>query len=291
MIRLLTCLGLLLTAGCSALGTFDTLVAKDPGARRVAADQAFKDGARGRLDLYAPAGTGPDARLPVIVFFYGGSWNSGRKDDYGFAGRALAAQGFLVAIPDYRLLPEVRFPAFLEDGAAAVKWVRANAARFGGDPERIVLAGHSAGAYNAAMLSVDPAWLGADRSAVKGFAGLAGPYEFLPLDTRVTKETFGAAPDLKATQPVNFASKDDPPALLLAAQEDGLVFASNSIRMAMALSEAGVPIETRVYPGIGHVGIMAALSTPFRGRAPVLADLAAFAHRVTDNASISGSMR
>src|SRR3546814_8631076 len=103
-------------------------------------------------------------------------------------GRAFAAQGFVVAVPDYRLVPKVRFPAFVEDSAAAVKWVRAHIARFGGDPDRIVLAGHSAGAYNAAMLAVDPQWLGPDRAAVKGWATLAGPYEFLPLDTRRTEE-------------------------------------------------------------------------------------------------------
>jgi acetyl esterase/lipase len=275
---LLACAALPL-AGCSALGAFNTIVPKDPGVTLAAKNEAFREGKRGRLDVYAPAGT--KARLPVIVFFYGGSWNSGAKEGYGFAGRALASQGFVVAVPDYRLLPEARYPDFLHDGAAAVRWVRSNIARFGGDPDRIVLAGHSAGAYNAAMLSVDPQWLGGDRGAVRGFAGLAGPYDFLPLDTQVTKDTFGSAADLPSTQPVNFASADDPPALLLAGGRDEFVFASNSVRMAMALSEAGVPVETRVYDRLGHVGMMTALSRPFRGKGPVLRDLAAFARRVT----------
>ena len=289
MIRLFACLSLLLLHGCTTLGAFDAVVAKDPGAARVAHDQIFAAGPRGLLDLYAPAEVSAVPR-PIIVFFYGGAWNSGSKDNYRFAGHALAAQGFLVAIPDYRLVPEVRFPGFLEDGAAAVRWVRANARRFGGDPDRIVLAGHSAGAYNAAMLALDPQWLGDDRAAIRGFAGLAGPYDFLPLDTRVTKETFGAVPDLALTQPVHFASGDDPPALLLAAGKDHLVFASNSVAMAMALSEAGAQVETRVYPDLGHVGIMGAVSTLFRGKAPVLADLADFARRVTD-APKRGSVR
>lgn len=281
MRRLLSPLLLLLAASCSPLKTFNTLVPKDPGVSLVAKDQPFREGQRGRLDLYAPSGIGAETRLPIIVFFYGGSWSSGNKEGYAFAGRALAAQGFLVAIPDYRLVPEVRFPAFLEDGAAAVRWVRANAARFGGDPDRIVIAGHSAGAYNAAMLSLDPRWLGSDRAAVRGFAGLAGPYDFLPFDGPVTRAAFGQAPDANATQPVRFASAGDPPSLLLVAGKDKLVYPHNSINLAAALTRAGVPVETRVYDTIGHIGMVTSLSRLLRGKAPVLADLTGFARRVT----------
>jgi acetyl esterase/lipase len=220
-------------------------------------------------------------KLPVIVFFYGGSWSSGDKGGYGFVGRALAAQGFLVAVPDYRLVPQVRFPGFVEDGAAAVKWVRANAARYGGDPDRLVLAGHSAGAYNAAMLALDPQWLGADRAAVKGFAGIAGPYDFLPLTDPAAAAAFRHAPDPKATQPINFAGAGDPPALLLVAREDRLVFPRNSINLAAKLKEAGVPAEVRTYDNIGHVGILTAIARPLRGKAPVLRDIGTFARSVT----------
>jgi acetyl esterase/lipase len=270
----------LLIGGCSPLQTFNSLVPKDGGARLLAGDQPFREGPRGRLDLYAPA-QADEAKLPVIVFFYGGSWTSGDRTGYAFAGRALASQGFLVAVPDYRLVPEVHYPEFLEDGAAAVRWVRANAARFGGDPDRIVLAGHSAGAYNAAMLSVDQRWLGADRSAIRGFVGLAGPYAFLPLDTAATRGAFGRAPDLPATQPISHAGAGDPPALLLVAGKDNLVRPANARRLAEALRRAGVPAEIRTYPGVGHVGILTALSRLFRGKAPVLSDMAAFARRVT----------
>jgi acetyl esterase/lipase len=257
-------------------------VPKDRGAEQIARDLAFAPGPRGTLDLYRPRRMTAGSKLPVIVFFYGGSWNSGDKSGYGFAGRALAAQGFLVAIPDYRLVPEVRFPAFLEDGAAAVRWVRANAGRFGGDPDRIVIAGHSAGAYNAAMLSLDPRWLGEDRRAVRGFAGLAGPYDFLPLDGPITRAAFGGAADLEATQPVNFAGPGDPPTLLMVAGEDRLVGRRNSANLASALAKAGVPVETRTYPNVGHAGLVTALSTLFRGKAPVVRDLTDFAKRVTD---------
>jgi acetyl esterase/lipase len=279
MLRAALPLFALLLSGCSPLRTFNALVPKDGGARLIARDQAFGEGTRRRLDVYAPKRA--EGVLPVIVFFYGGSWNSGEKEGYAFAGRALAAQGFLVAIPDYRLVPEVRFPSFVEDGAAAVRWVRANAGRFGGDPNRIVLAGHSAGAYDAAMLSLDPRWLGADRAAVKGFAGIAGPYDFLPLDTVASKAAFEHAQDLKATQPISFATAGDPAALLVTGKEDTLVYPRNSHRLAQLLREAGVTADVRLYENVGHVGVLTALSRPFRGKAPVLRDVADFARRVT----------
>lgn len=280
MRRALAPILLLIATSCSPLKTFNSLVPKDSGVDVVARDQVFREGPRGRLDLYAPSKRGNE-RLPIIVFFYGGSWNSGTKDGYAFAGRALAARGFLVAIPDYRLVPEVRFPTFLEDGAAAVRWVRAHAGRYGGDPDRIVLAGHSAGAYNAAMLSLDPRWLGPDRTAIRGFVGLAGPYDFLPFDTSASRAAFGEATDPPATQPVRFASPGDPPALLLVAGKDDLVRPRNARNLAAALREAGVPAEVRTYDEIGHIGILTALSRLFRGKAPVLRDVAEFARKVT----------
>jgi acetyl esterase/lipase len=278
--RLAPALAILLSA-CSPLRTFNAVVPKDPGAVRIAQDQSFRAGPRGSLDLYAPRGTRADARLPVIVFLYGGSWNSGEKGSYSFAGYALARRGFLVAIPDYRLYPEVRYPAFIEDGAAAVRWLRANAGRFGGDPDRLVLVGHSAGAYNAAMLALDPQWLGRDRAAIRGWAGMGGPYSFLPLDSPATIAAFGGTADLPATQPTAFVSANSPPALLITGAKDTLVRPRNAERMAAAYAAAGAPVETRVYPDVGHAGLVTALSTLLRRKAPALDDVTAFAQRVT----------
>ena len=278
--RPLALVALLALSACAPLGAFNTLVPKDAGAGLAAADQAFAPGDRRKLDVYAPTRLASGSKLPVIVFFYGGSWSSGTKEGYAFVGRALAARGFIVVIPDYRLLPEVRFPSFLEDGAAAVKWARANAPRFGGDPDSIVLAGHSAGAYNAAMLSLDPLWLGPERGAIRGFVGLAGPYDFLPLDG-ITTPIFGNAPDLRATQPVTFAGPGDPPTLLMVAGKDTLVGPRSSERLALLLTQAGEKAEIRTYPEVGHVGILTAIAKPFRGRASVLDDLASFALTVT----------
>ena len=278
LLKLAPALAMLLSA-CSPLRTFNAVVPKDPGAVRVARDQSFREGPRGRLDLYAPRGTKADARLPVVVFLYGGSWNSGDKASYSFAGFALARRGLLVAIPDYRLHPEVRFPGFIEDGAAAVRWLRANAGRFGGDPDRLVLVGHSAGAYNAAMLALDPQWLGADRAAVKGWAGLGGPYSFLPLDTAATIAAFGGTADLEATQPLRFVDKDSPPALLISGGGDTLVRAHNAQRLAAAYAAAGASAESKTYPGMSHAGLVLGFSTLLRRKGSVLDDVSAFAHR------------
>ncbi len=273
-----TLLGLLASA-CSPLLTFNALVPKDGGTRLVAQDVAYGGDPRQQLDLYAPSKAA--GRLPVIVFFYGGSWNSGTKRGYAFVGRALAAQGFLVAVPDYRLVPAVQYPAFLEDSAAAVRWVRGNAARYGGDGDAIVLAGHSAGAYNAAMLALDPKWLGEDRQAVRGLIGLAGPYDFLPLEPGVALDTFGAVRDPASTQPISYATRDDPPVFIGWGTKDTTVRPSNSEHLAARLAAAGVRVEAHPYPGLTHVAMVTALARPFRGHAPVLADLAAFARSVT----------
>jgi acetyl esterase/lipase len=279
--RAVPALGLLLAA-CSPLSAFDALVPKDGGARQVAKGLAYGEGPRQRLDIYVPSGAQAGPR-PVIVFFYGGSWNSGSRSGYAFVGRALAARGFVTVIPDYRLVPEVVYPGFVLDGASAVRWVRAHAKDYGGDGDRIVLAGHSAGAYIAAMLAVDDRWLGADRGAVRGLVGLAGPYDFAPFTVGASIQAFGDWRNPAETQPVTWAGAGDPPALLLAGAEDTIVRPRNSEKFAAALRKGGVAAEVKLYPGIGHIGILTAVAKPFRGKAPVVDDVAAFAERVTQD--------
>lgn len=268
-----------LAAGCSPLGVFDTLVPKDGGVGKVATAVAYGQDPRQRLDVYAPRFQ-PIGRRPVVVFFYGGSWNSGSRSGYAFVGRALAAQGFVVVIPDYRLVPQIRYPAFVEDGAAAVRWTRAHAAEFGGDPAGLVLMGHSAGAYIAAMLAVDDRWLKNDRKAIKGFVGLAGPYDFAPFDVDASRAAFGGWSRPDETQPVTWAGAGDPPALLLIGADDTTVRPRNSEALSAKLRANGVRVDFRSYPKMGHVGLLLALSRPFRGRAPVLHDVAGFIRQV-----------
>jgi len=278
---LLLSLTALASACTPSLGAFNALAPRDRGAGRVLRDAAFGEAPRQRLDVYAPTEA---ERLPVLVFIYGGSWNSGSKDDYAFAGAALSAQGFVTVVPDYRLVPEVRFPSFIEDCAVAVRWCVEHVAEYGGDPSRIVLVGHSAGAYTALMLALDTDYLraaGVDASVLRGAVGLAGPYDFLPLDTGATREAFGQAPNLELTQPVHFARADAPPLLLLWGDGDTTVGPRNLGSLESAVRAAGGAVESKIYPDVNHVDIMLALSRPLRGRAPTLEDIAAFASQVT----------
>jgi acetyl esterase/lipase len=190
----------------------------------------------------------------------------------------------VTVIPDYRLVPEVRFPAFIEDCAAAVRWAADHAAEHGGDASRIVLVGHSAGAYNAMMLALDAHYLrdaGVDAARVRGVVGISGPYDFLPFDVDASRNAFGQAPDAALTQPVHFARADAPPVLLLWGEADTTVGPRNLRGLDAALRAAGGRVETKTYPGVNHVGIMLALSRPLRGRAPTLGDVTEFARRVT----------
>ena len=274
-------LPIVLAVACSPLKTFDRLVPKDRGGARVAEALSYGEGPRRMLDVYAPRAAAAQGGRPVVIFFYGGGWSSGTRSFYGFVGRALAARGFVTIIPDYRLVPEVRYPGFVEDGAAAVRWAQVHAGDYGGDPQRIVLVGHSAGAYIAAMLAVDERWLGTAHGAIKGLVGLAGPYDFLPFDVEASRAAFGGWPRPEETQPVSWAGAGDPPALLLVGDKDETVRPANSEALAARLRAAGVPAEIRHYPGLGHIGLLTAIARPLRGRADVLAETALFVDRVT----------
>ena len=272
----------LLTAASAPLPAFNMLVAKDAGSKLLVADVAYGGLPRQKLDIYVPTARPAGRPLPVILFFYGGAWSSGDRGDYTFVGRALAAQGFVVVIPDYRLVPGVRFPAFVEDAAASVRWVRTHiAAVAGGDPDRIIVSGHSAGAYNAAMLAVDPHWLGRDYSAIRGLIGLAGPYDFAPFDDPAAIAAFGQWHDIRKTQPVAVAVRGAPPALLASGDEDRRVRPHNSDALAEVLTRLGSSVERRRYAGVDHVTILVDLAKPLRSRAAIFDDMIGFAHAVT----------
>jgi acetyl esterase/lipase len=165
--------GLYLYSPPKSLDVLDSIWPGERGGRRVATGIPFSPGAEGKLDIWSSP-VSAEGRKPVLIFFYGGAWVKGRRQDYGFVGRAYAARGFVVVLPDYRKVPGVRFPAFVQDGAAAVRWVHDNIERYGGDPDRIVLGGHSAGAYNAIMLALDARYLrsaGVDPTVIKAAAG------------------------------------------------------------------------------------------------------------------------
>lgn len=274
------CLAALGLSNASPLSLFDAIGPRDAGGRLAARDLVFGKDSRDRLDVYVPAAA-PEA-APVLVFFYGGSWDSGSKNDYAFVGHALAAQGFVTVLPDYRLYPQVRFPDFLNDGAAAIAWVRDNIAAYGGDPRRIVLAGHSAGAYNAVMLGLDGHYLeavGVDPKVIRAVAGLSGPYDFLPLDTDTTIKVFGQAADLAVTQPSTFIGPLSPPAFLATGDGDTTVRPRHTAHLAERLRAANVPVQERIYRGLDHRDTLLALSVTFRSKAPELAEMSSFLMR------------
>lgn len=215
---------------------------------------------RQALDLYMPrAAEGPS---PVVIFFYGGGWRDGAKGDYEFVASSLTEAGYAVVIPDYRRYPDVAFPAFVEDGAGAVSWVLDNAPSYGGDPDRVFLMGHSAGAHIAALISLDARYLAkhnAERGRISGLIGLSGPYDFLPIESGYLLDVF---PEKTRTQsqPVNFVSADAPPTLLVHGSDDDVVSVSNSRNLAAQLSHHGVDVDLRVYDGAGHATVAAALA-------------------------------
>ncbi|WP_158291967.1 alpha/beta hydrolase [Paracraurococcus ruber] len=268
-------LGTALLGGCTPLGLLDAMVPR--GSAQADTGIAYGAHPRQRLDLYRPAGGGP---WPLVVWFYGGAWRSGDRGDYRFVAAALAGHGIATAIPDYRLYPEGAFPTFLEDAAEATAWAGTRAAALGADPARVVLAGHSAGAHIALLLALDARRLaraGWDRRGLAGAIGLAGPYDFLPLRDPAVQAVFAAADDLRETQPIAFADAGAPPLLLLTGTDDTTVGPGNSDRLAARARAAGGSAEVRRYPGLAHIGVLTALAPPFRWRAPVLADMAAFA--------------
>ena len=269
-------------AACSApslLSGLDRLTPGGDGAHRVAGAIPFGPDPRLKLDVYAPDARSSAAPLPVVIFFYGGGWVAGSRGGYAFAGKGYASKGFIAVVPNYRLVPGVRFPTFVEDSALAVKWARDNVAKYGGDPKRISLAGHSSGAYNAAMIALDRHYLtdiGVDPGIVRAAALLAGPYDFYPFTEIRGRDALGQWPRPSETQPISFARADAPPMLLAAGTADDVVKPRNSEALAARLKQLGALVELRLYPGKSHVDLAMSLSRPFRGKTPALADSAAF---------------
>lgn len=243
-----------------------------------------------RIEVVVPQAASP---RPVVVFIHGGGWHSGAPGEYHFIGRTFARAGYVTVLPGYRLNAAGVYPRMLEDSAAALRWVADNVAKYGGDPDRVYLVGHSAGAYNVVMLSLERQWLGRQGlpdSFVKGTVGLAGPYDFYPFTSDSARNAFGHVADPAQTQPVSYARGDAPPLLLVHGSEDETVKPRNSLALATAMTAKGAPTEAVVLDGVGHAGILMKLAAPFdrdsRVRDTVLPFLAAQQARL-DAASAS----
>lgn len=262
-------------AACSPLSVLNTFT---PGSQaQIAGGLAYGTAPRQKLDIYTPAassGLAPAGLAPVIVFFYGGSWNSGSREDYAFVGHSLAKRGMVTVVADYRLYPQVHYPQILDDAAHAVAWTLRNIGKHGGDPGQVFVMGHSAGAYNAAMVALDRRWLaayGMAPSALRGWIGLAGPYDFLPIQNPDVKPVFFHPDTPPQSQPINHVEPGAVPALLIAAKDDSVV---NPIRntggLANKLRLNRVPVEEIYFDGVGHATLVATLSASLAHLAPTL---------------------
>ena len=237
-----------------------------------------------KVVVWGPAHRNPtDAPLPVLVFAHGGAWRDGDPVDYGFIGRAFVPEGFIVVLSGYRLGAEGRYPAMLEDTASAVAWTHKEIAAYGGDPNRIVLAGHSAGAYNVVMVALEEQWLGrrgVPKSAIAGVIGIAGPYDFVPFAKESTIAAFGHTDNPAATQPMNHVRADAPQMLLVQGEKDDVVRPRNARVLAAAINAAGGHAIPLLEPQMDHNRPLISLAAPFRRNSDMLDIIAGFAHAV-----------
>jgi acetyl esterase/lipase len=262
-----------LLAGCSPF-LLNPFVPR--GGYTIERNIAFGNGPRQKLDIYIPDGLTKPA--PVLIFFYGGSWQDGDKDGYRWIGQTFASHGIVTVLANYRLYPPNLYPSFVQDGALALRYVHDEIAKSGGDPGRVFVSGHSAGAYNAIMLASDPKFVhdvGGDLSWIRGAIGIAGPYDFLPMTDPKIITIFGGANN-PATQPITYIDGKRPPMLLVDGTADETVDPGNVTRMAAKLRANGSEVETKLYPGVSHIGIILSLAPVFRTDTTLESDMVKF---------------
>jgi len=274
--------GLGVVASCSRFN----LVNIDPGEfeGRIDSGIVFDSNHDLTLDIYRPA-SDTDTPRPTIMFFHGGSWQYGSREDYLFVGVELARRGFNVVIPDYRKFPAVTYPAFVEDAAAAFAWVHREIEGYGGDPTRIVVAGHSAGAHSAVMLAADGRFLARHAlspTTIRGVIGLAGPYHFTPR-SKTLIEVFNGAENFPDMQAGNFVDGNEPPMVLLHGEADSTVNRINIRRLSSALGRVGICHRTRIYPEVGHIGMIGAFTWAYESE-PIVGDVEDFARQLAAGA-------
>jgi acetyl esterase/lipase len=287
---LLAGLGAWAAAGCSRLAFVAANVPAAFGHHRRHADLAYGTDPQHRVDVYVPERTA--AARPLLVFWHGGRWSFGDKADYRFVGAALASLGLVAVLANYRHYSQVRMPGFMDDAARAALWAAAHAGEFGADAQRPYLMGHSAGAHLAALVTLDPRYfaaLGQPAPPIAGVIGLSGPYDFLPLLEADVQDMFGPPANYPDSQPINFVRSDAPPMLLVHGLKDDTVWPKNSRNLASALAARGVPVTLKLYPKLEHADTVAALSLPARGRAPILADIAAFVREPSRQAALAAA--
>lgn len=280
--------------GPAVLSAVDRITGGSGGAQQLAL-VSTGDHHQQKLVVWGPEDRGQDdAKLPVLLFVHGGSWRSGDPEDYGFVARAFVERGFVVVLGGYRLEKAGKYPAMLSDTASAIGWTHRTIAKYGGDPQRIVIAGHSAGAYNVVTAALEDQWLakeGLSSSDIAGVIGLSGPYDFYPFDSDSTIAAFGDAPDGEATQPITHVASGvasgAPQMLLIHGEKDTLVYPRNTRILAEKLNEAGAKALTRFYPAKEHNDPLISLAAPWRSSRDVAEVMAGFALSVTTSEAVS----
>lgn len=251
---------LLLLNSCSPERLVNTVNATNaPRGLNVVKDQRYGPDARNTVDVYAPQNA---SNAPVVLFIHGGSWSSGDKSDHAFVGDSLARAGYVTGVMNYRLAPQNRYPTYVQDAALALKWLRDNAAKYGGNAQNVFVMGHSAGGFNAVELVVNERWLrevNVPVSSIRGVIGVAGPYsyDFRQFPSRNAFPEGGLPDDI---MPDRHVRRDAPPHLLLVAANDTTVYPQNAINMEAALKKAGAKVERKVLPRLNHVTIIGAVA-------------------------------
>ena len=267
------------TNACSPIKLLNAAVPES--AYKIESGIAYGASSRQKLDIYFPNSTQQPSSTfrKVVIFFYGGSWDSGERVDYKFVGEALTSLGYIVVIPDYRVYPEVLFPALMEDPAMAARWVKDNIARYNGNASQVFLAGHSAGAHIAVMLGVNAEYLAKQSLKPNDFAGiigLAGPYDFLPLKSDRLKTIFGPESEQWKSQPINFVDGKNPPMLLAVGKKDGTVWPRNTYNLAEKIRKNNGLVQVMSFENYGHIDMAAKLAKPLRGNGELLKTVAEF---------------
>ena len=273
----LSCYLVVLTAclisACSPIKVLNSLVPES--GYQLISGIAYGANSRQKLDLYLPKNEVNQASInrKVVIFYYGGNWDSGVRAGYKFVAEALVSHGYIVVIPDFRLYPEVLFPALMLDPVTAAKWVKTHINQYGGDVNKVFLAGHSSGAHMAVMMSINPEYLAVASLQPKDFSGvigLAGPYDFLPLKSERLKTIFGDEAQQLKSQPIHFVDGKNPPILLAVGQKDSTVWPRNTVNLAKKIKENNGLVEVVEFEKYGHVDMVAKLAKPLRGDGALL---------------------
>lgn len=259
----------LITSGCAKTGLFIANIPASFNAAKTYQNIVYNQETAQTLDLYVPKSM--NQSFPVLVFFYGGRWTDGSKEQYRFIADAFTKQGYLVAIPNYRKYPNVKSPAFTQDGASAIAWIHANIGQYRGDSENIFVAGHSSGAHIGALVCADPKYLKAHNltpNIIKGFAGLSGPYDFVPKEDDL-KDMFGPPERYSEMQAPNFIKGQQPPMLLIHGLEDEIVLLKNAQNLEAAIAKNGGEVKLKTYKELNHIETVGSLMWFWDGKSDI----------------------